>query len=253
MFRWLMYKQVMRCSYRDLESVSGIDYSTFIKFRKRLMETIWFSRIFKVLTRAIAQNTDSLLLLLDSSFVQTYSKHDEHGSAYSGYKEKNGFKLHQIIDYYTRLPLLQYATSGVRADVIWGSHLIRAAPQSWNVKAIAADKGYDSEYFVNDIAQKWRKSEIAVPLRNIPHGNETNRRLRGAKRMNKSVFYTIRTEIERYFSRKKRVFNLGEERTRHLKNFRANSYMTSIMEILEWSAKPALWIQLFTKLRTGCV
>ena len=48
--------------------------------------------------------------------------------------------------------------------------------------------------------------------------------------------YKKRTEIERYYSRKKRVFNLGEERTRHLKNFRANCYLTSIMEILEWLA-----------------
>lgn len=35
MFRWLMYRQVMGCSYRDLESMTGIDHSTFIKFRKR--------------------------------------------------------------------------------------------------------------------------------------------------------------------------------------------------------------------------
>jgi len=248
MFRWLMYKQAMHCSYRDLESVSHIDYSTFIKFRKRLIETVWFSRIFKKLTSIIAEHADSLLLLLDSSFVQTYSKHDEHGSAYSGYKEKNGFKLHQIIDYETRLPLLQYATSGARADVAWGSCLIRAAPESWNVKGLSADKGYDSEYFVNDISLKWKNAEIAIPLRDMPWGNEKNRRLRGAKRTRNPDLYKKRTEIERYFSRKKRVFNLGEERTRHLKNFRANCYMTSIMEILEWSTKPELWIVLFTKL-----
>ncbi len=49
-------------------------------------------------------------------------------------------------------------------------------------------------------------------------------------------------EIERYFSRKKRVFRLGEERTRHLKNFRANCYLTSIMEILEWATTPQIWM-----------
>lgn len=250
MFRWLMFKQVMRCSYRDLESASGIDYSTFIKFRKRLIETVWFARIFKTLTSTIAKNADSLFLLLDSSFIQTYSKRDERGSAYSGYKEKNGFKLHQIIDYHTRAPLLQCVTSGARADVVWGTQMIRAAPQSWNVKVFSADKGYDSEYFVNDIALKWENVEIAIPLRDMPWGNEKNRRLRESKRTANPDLYKQRTEIERYFSRKKRVFNLGEERTRHLKNFRANCYMTSIMEILEWSTKPALWIQLFTKLFT---
>jgi hypothetical protein len=39
MFLWLMYKKVMQCSYRDLESITGIEYSTFIKFRKRLVES----------------------------------------------------------------------------------------------------------------------------------------------------------------------------------------------------------------------
>lgn len=58
----------------------------------------------------------------------------------------------------------------------------------------------------------------------------------------KKRFPNKRGEIERYFSRKKRVFNLGEERTRTLKNFRANCYLTSIMEILEWTTKPELWV-----------
>ena len=248
MFRWLIYKHLMKCSYRDLESMSHIDYSTFIKFRKRLICTSWFPRIFTTLTSVIAQQRKAIFLLLDSSFVQTYSTHGEQGSAYSGYKEKNGFKLHQIIDYATRLPLLQYATSGARADVVWGTHMIRAAPCSWNVQGLAADKGYDSEYFVHDVFLKWKNAEIAIPLRNIPYGNEKNRRLRGAKRTNNPDLYNKRSEIERYFSRKKRVFHLGEERTRHLKNFRANCYMTSIMEILEWLSKPELWMALFTKL-----
>jgi len=54
------------------------------------------------------------------------------------------------------------------------------------------------------------------------------------------------SEIERYFSRKKRVFNLGEERTRGLKNFEANCHLTSIAEILEWSTTPQIWWTLFT-------
>jgi len=41
---------------------------------------------------------EKLHLILDSSFVETYSGHDEEGSEYFGYKKKNGFKLHQIID-----------------------------------------------------------------------------------------------------------------------------------------------------------
>jgi hypothetical protein len=75
-------------------------------------------------------------------------------------------------------------------------------------------------------------------MRQFRHdGNERNRRERGSYRSHDPTLYRKRTEIERYFSRKKHVFHLGEEQTRHLKNFHANCYLTSIMEILEWSTK----------------
>jgi hypothetical protein len=44
-----MYNKVMQCSYRDLESITGIDYPTFIKFRKRLVEKEWFVSVFDLL------------------------------------------------------------------------------------------------------------------------------------------------------------------------------------------------------------
>jgi hypothetical protein len=258
LFRWLMYRQLMNCSYRDLESMSGIDYSTFIKFRKRLRVRQWFPRVFKVLSSAIASNLDSITAIVDSSFVETYSRHDEQGSEYFGYKRKNGFKLHQIIDFKTRLPLLQYATPGARADIIWGTNLIRAAPSWWHVNGFLADKAYDGWKFVADLHQKWNGIRVGIPVRRTIHevidpahpGVLKNRRAKESDRYLRRRFLNKRSEIERYFSRKKRVFNLGEERTRHLENFRANRFMTSIMEILEWSTTPQLWIALFTKLVT---
>jgi len=53
MFRWLLYKQVMRCSYRDLESMTGIDHSTFVKFRQRLVAQNWFVAMFHALSSGI--------------------------------------------------------------------------------------------------------------------------------------------------------------------------------------------------------
>ena len=256
MFCWLMYRQVQGCSYRDLESMSGIDYSTFVKFRQRLIKKLWFPVIFKTLVSWVVKHQKELKLILDSSFVETYSRKDEIGSEYFGYKEKNGFKLHQIIDYETRLPIIQQATPGARADVIWGLNLIRAAPKSWNVKAFLADKGYDAEYLVMEAKQKWRNAKVGIPIRRVRLSKEPKRlsnvegqihnyQTKAKMRTLNKKFLNLRTEIERYFSRKKRVFKLGEEKTRHLKNFRANCYLTSIMEILEWMSGT---IQLFTRL-----
>jgi len=254
MFRWLMYKQLMGCSYRDLESMTGIDHTTFIKFRKRLMEKVWFPHIFQRLTSTIAKHLPVITAILDSSFVETYSRHDEEGSEYSGYKEKNGFKLHQMIDYDTRLPILQTSTGGARADVILGQALIDRAPPHWKVKGLAADKGYDSEHFVHKIKMKWKKALIAIPTRRIPSRNtERSRQRRGLERTHNPQLYKKRTGIERYFSRKKRVFRLGEEKTRHLKNFRAHCYLTSLMEILEWASKSPLLHALFSRLHEQCL
>ena len=246
LFRWLMYKQLTGHSYRDIESMTGVDYSTFIKFRQRLIQQLFFPVIFKNLIKNIALNLKEVTLVIDSSFVETYSRKDEIGSEYFGYKEKNGFKVHQAIDYKTRLPLLQFSTPGARADITWGGNLIRAAPKHWRVKAVLADKGYDADHFVHEIKLKWKKVKVGIPLRRLVYpGNWLNQFLRRWPMSLNPRFLAKRTEIERYFSRKKRVFKLGEERTRHLKNFRANCYLTSIMEILEGMSK---LLVLFTKL-----
>ena len=244
-----MYKQVMDCSYRDLESMTNIDYSTFIKFKKRLKEKFLLKNIFTVLSAYVATNLDSITALIDSTFVQTYSKRDEDGSEYFGYKEKNGFKLHQMIDYKTRLPLFQFATAGARADIVWGGNLIRAAPQSWKLKELAADKAYDGANFVMDIVLKWKGVKVAIPMRRHKKDDSWfNRYMKMWERTKTRKIYRKRSEIERYFSRKKGVFNFGEERTRGLRNFEANAYFVSIMEILEYASKPETWFALFTKL-----
>ena len=212
--------------------------------------------IFKALVSWIVKNREKLNLIVDSSFVETYSGKDEIGSEYNGYKEKNGFKLHQMIDYQTRLPLLQVATPGARSDIMLGKNLIRGSPKEWQrkVKSFLADMGYGGEGFVFQIKQKWKGAKIGIPVRRTHkevlglHSDEIIRNRKGkegGRTLNRS-FLNKRSEIERYFSRKKRVFKLGEERTRHLKNFRANCYLTSVMEILEWmSGIIALFTRLF--------
>lgn len=239
MVLWLMYKKLHNCSYRDLESMSGIDYTTFVKFNTRLKKALWFPRLFEKLVARVLARTDILNLILDSSFVETYSKHDEDGSGYSGYKEKNGYKTHEIIDWKTRLPLLQSVSAGNVADITEGERLVERAPPSLRVRSFAADKGYDSEYFVHRIRAKWRNTRVAIPVRRKQGDDGRNRAGRAKERSCDRRLYKRRTEIERHYSRKKRVFNLGEERTRTLENFRANAFLASSMQILEYLAKRA--------------
>ena len=250
-----MAKHLLGWSYRDLEGVTGIHHTTFIKFRKRLMHTLWFSKVFKLLASQVVAGQKKLNLIVDSSFAETYSKKKEQGSAYSGYKKKVGFKLHSVIDYVTRLPLMQVATPGNCADITLGKHLIRGTPRSWNVKSLTADKGYDCSDFVHDIFQGWHGVKIGIQIKktsqktSLEEQKKTqNYKLKAKERCLSKKLYNTRSEIERYYSRKKGVFNLGEERTRHLKNFRVNCYTTSIMEILEWMSKNSLLRVLFSKL-----
>jgi hypothetical protein len=244
LFRWLMWKWLMRCTYRDLESMSGIDYSTFIKFRKRLMASFCLPGMFQALRDTLVANLDDLRLIMDSSFVETYSGHDEDGSEYNGHKEANGFKLHSAIDHDTRLPVLQIATPGARADVKIAERMIDRAPPHWKVKSLAADKGYDSEAFVSKVKGKWKRAGVSIPLRKtnqekVAHHPEgwLNRFLKRLPRDWSKTLRKSRTEIERYYSRKKNVFRFGEEKTRGLENFTANCYFTSIMEYLEFIAR----------------
>jgi len=255
LFRWLMYKQVMRCTYRDLESVSGIDHSTFVKFRKRMITAYILPEIFATLRDSLVAQCDVLKLIVDSSFVETYSKHDEEGSEYNGHKKANGFKVHTVIDHDTRLPVLQIATPGARADVTLAHTLIERAPPFRPVTSLAADKGYDSEAFVQEVKRKRDEAKVAIPLRKTnqekvaghPEG-WLNRFMKSLPRNWDQKLRKSRTEIERYFSRKKGVFRLGEEKTRGLKSFEANAYFTSIMEYLEYAAK---LVALFTRLPRG--
>ena len=117
LLRWLIYKQRSGCTYRDLESISGIDYSTFIKFRRQLQAQGRLEYCFKIIAHTLARSR-KLTLVIDSSFVEQYASTKEDGAEYWGYKRKTGFKTHQIIDFKTRIPLTTVTTGGARSDII---------------------------------------------------------------------------------------------------------------------------------------
>lgn len=245
--RWLLYRQCHGCTYRDLESMSNIDYSTFIKFRKQIQKNGWLEHIFQVIVQTLVDQQE-LTLIVDSSFVEQYSWKKEAGAEYSGFKEKTGFKVHQIIDFATRMPLAKMTTGGVRSDITSAKELVSQLPDEWDVTSFLADKGYDGAEFVQQIHTKWNNVSVGIPVRKSPQAvrgskrQETlkNRALKEADRTLTKELYNQRTEIERYFSRKKGVFHLGSERTRGLENFTANCTMTDLCAQLEYLARPGL-------------
>ena len=263
LFLWLVWKQISGCTYRDLECMAGgIGHSTFIKFKKQLVKEKWFPKAFRQLVKWLVSWMKPLGLALDSTFVATYSGKYESGARYSGYKEKIGFKLHTLIDCFARLPLAIGVTDGARHDVIGGTKLVGQSPPGWKVKFLTADNGYDSGEFVELVRQHWRDAKSCIPLRRmrgegrdeITPQREGWRKLKTAERTITKRLRDLRTEVERYFSRKKGVFNLGKQRTRGIKAFHTECFLTAIAEYLEFIARFNLTYGVmrvfFTKLNT---
>jgi IS5 family transposase len=246
LLRWLLYKHGVGCTYRDVESMSGIHHTTLIKFRRKLQSQGQLERLFQAIVQAITKGRD-LTLIIDSSFVEQYARQREGGAEYSGYKRKTGFKAHEIIDFHTRLPIAKIVTGGARADVTLAHHLITQLPDEWAVAAFLGDKGYDSNDLVQQIKHKWDGVQVSIPVRRTSQAargckRQETEKNRQAKRANRNLtisLYNQRTEIERYFSRKKGVFHWGSERTRGIENCATNVTLTDVMAQLEYLASPA--------------
>jgi len=264
LFLWLLWKQISGCTYRDLESMRGIDYSTFIKFKTRLAQEGWFAKVFGDLLDWLVSWIGPLGLALDSTFVPTYSGKQEPGSKYSGYKEDFGFKLHTFIDCRARLPLAIRTSNGSCHDIVGGKELVGMSPPNWKVGFLTADKGYDGEEFVELVRHHWQKTKICIPLRRMRNEGRDEitprragwRRLKAAERTVTKRLRNARTAVERYFSRKKGVFKLGEQRTRGIKAFRTECYLTAIAEYMEFIGRFNLTYGrmrlFFTKLTLNC-
>ena len=112
--------------------------------------------------------------------------------------------------------------------------------------AFLGDKGYDGLELVEQVRSKWPGVKVSIPVRRTCQAvrgcqrQETlkNKQAKRANRVLTRKLYNQRTEIERYFSRKKGVFHLGQEKTRGLDDFTTNVTLTDLMAQLEYLAKP---------------
>lgn len=170
---------------------------------------------------------------MDGSFVQTYSKRAEKGSAYWGKAEAHGFKLHALVDANTEAPIALVVTNGKTHD----SRLLvplceKLSSYKLNPLYVIADKAYDSDDLVAFITKKLG-SLASIPIRNKHKQAPLNLETKSSGRTPDKVIYKKRTSVERVFSYLKERFNLGKEKTRGVTNFTINVFLSAICLLLE--------------------
>ena len=244
MMNYLLVQKIVHCSDRDLEEISGYDHSTFSKARKRFKRDHiyekFFSHLIKLAIRKGVLQTEKILI--DSSFVKTYSGKKEEGSSYwiKGIVKKGyGFKLHALTDE-QGIPLALIITTGSRHDCPVAIPLLESfRTLRLTTKYVLADKGYDDldlvHYIVTQLGAK-----AGIPMR-VKQGKKTKRTnkqgyqdflIKSKGRWLRKSVYNKRSQIERSFSKLKNKFNLGKERMRGMNNFIRNCYLSCICYLL---------------------
>lgn len=225
--------------------MAHVSHPTLIRANELFLKKDVYRRVFIQLVKTAYKQglIQGKYAALDSSFVQTFSKHEETGSGvWSGHKKAYGFKLHLLIDAQTKFPIALIIRNGVSHDGPLAIPLLKKArPWLKKVGYVLADKGYDDEDVVT-WTMKQLKAKAGIPMRKkdyrakyIPHryGNYANWKLKAIGRTFKKSILNKRTEIERCFSRLKRTYHLGHEETRGIIAFAKNVYLALISYCLK--------------------
>ena len=234
-FKHLLIKQACNLTYRDLEEATGIDYSTFIKARKSFQKRGVYLKFFRHLVRRLVGlgYLRAEYVAVDGSFVQTYSKRSEDGSAYWGKVEAHGFKLHALIDAVSEAPLALVITNGkVHDSQVLIPLCEKLSSYKLNPSYVIADKAYDSDDLVAFISKKL-SALASIPIRAKNKQAKLNLETKSSGRTTDKGIYRKRTSVERVFSYLKERFNLGKEKTRGITNFTINVFLSSICLLLE--------------------
>lgn len=234
----LLIRQRLGWTYLELEEQTGIDETTYIKAEQRFAKQRLFHKMFRYLVRQLlkVKLIPAVTIAADGSFVETYSKHAEPGSAWSGHKEKNGYKLHAIVDTATELPLALLFSSGERHD---SQLLIPLVKDLCKLKIkpdyLLADKGYDSEELVWAINQLLGATACIPRRKSRTQGTPTPaaQRVINQGRTQNPDLYKKRTAVERFFSYTKGKFHLGKERTRGFVRFITNCFKAALCWLIE--------------------
>lgn len=234
-FKYLLIKQACNLTYRDLEAATGINYSTLAKARQTFAKKQVFLRFFRHLVRTLVKEgfLSAEYIAIDGSFVQTYSKRKEQGSAYWGKTEAHGFKLHALVDAQSEVPIAIVITDGKVHDSQLLVPLCKTL-ESYKLKPsyILADKAYDSDDLISFIVQKMG-AVASIPVRARHKQKEPYLKLKERGRTTDKTIYRKRTSVERVFSYLKGKYNLGQEKMRGIANFLINVFLSAICLMLE--------------------
>lgn len=241
-FGWLLVKKVTNWGYRTIAEMAGYSHSTLVRGNQVFVRRKIYERLLRKLVSLAYRNglIRGKKVALDASFVATFSKKQETGSAgWNEFKEGFGFKLHVLIDAETGIPIALIMKDGLTHESQVAIPLLKRA-RPWLKKAgyVLADKGYDDGDIVLFIV-KQLKAKAGIPIRKMPvnkkgkrKGNFQNWKLKAAGRTFKKSIYNFRSEVERFFSTMKRKYHLGKEETRGFEAFVGNAYLACISFML---------------------
>ena len=252
LFFWLLFKKSMGFDYRTVADMAGVSHSTLVRTNDKFSKVGAYQKflIFLVKQAYKAKLISGRKVAMDASFVKTYSGKEEIGSSgWNGYKDAFGFKLHALIDSETGILIALIVKDGLTHESQIAIPLLKKA-RPWLKKCgyVLADKGYDDTDIIEYIS-KQLKAKAGIPIKETNHkkqnkakqrltteekikGGYLNFKLKAKGRSLKKSIYNKRTEVERFFSTLKRVFHLGQEKTRGIKAFLENTYLACICFML---------------------
>ena len=198
-FKYLLIKQACNLTYRDLAEATGIHNSTFVKVRAIFAQKQVFLKFFRHLVKTLIRRglLTAEYVAVDGSFVRTYSKRKEDGSAYWGKTEAHGFKLHALVDALSELPVAIVITDGKVHDSQLLVPLCKKL-ESYNLKPsyVIADKAYDSDDLIAFIIQKLG-ALASIPVRAKAKQSAVNLAAKQVGRTDDRGIYKRRTSVER--------------------------------------------------------
>lgn len=147
LFMLLLMKKVTNWDYRTIASMGKICHSTLVRANSFFLKKGIYDRVFVHLIKEALKRDliKGKYVVMDSSFVHTFSRHGELGSeGWNEFKKAYGFKLHVLVDAETKFPIALCITNGLASDNTLGVPLLkRARKYLKQCGYVLADKGYD--------------------------------------------------------------------------------------------------------------